>query len=96
MKGWYFVGITHISQKSLGHMGIRLLLLIFLAWLIWWLFKPLFQNRGKLEPKAAKEIEDMVRCTHCQVNLPKQEALELDGHYFCNTEHRQQYEEGQK
>ena len=96
MKGWYFGAITHFSQKSLGQMGIRLLLLIFLAWLIWWLFKPLFQNRTNPEQKTTKEIEDMVRCEYCQVNQPKQEALEVDGQYFCNLEHRQLYEDEKK
>ncbi len=32
--------------------------------------------------------EDMVRCTYCGVHLPKNEALKVDGHYYCNESHR--------
>jgi uncharacterized protein len=31
--------------------------------------------------------EDMVRCTYCGVHLPKNEALMVDGHYYCNETH---------
>ena len=77
-------------------MGIRLLLLLFLAWLIWWLFKPLFQSKSKPEHSSSKAIEDMVRCEHCQVNLPKPEALEAEGHFFCSPEHKDHYQQQQK
>ena len=78
-------------------MGLtRLLLLMFLAWLVWWLFKPLFRRAPPPQQTRQVGVEDTVRCLFCQVNLPKQEALEQDGEYFCNTEHRQHYQEQQK
>lgn len=72
-------------------MGIRLLLLLLLAWLIWWVFKPLFQRRPRTTQDESKTIEDMVRCEYCRINLPKPEAIEEDGRFFCNEEHRQAY-----
>ena len=32
--------------------------------------------------------EHMVACTHCGVNLPRSEALEEDGQFYCSEEHR--------
>lgn len=33
-------------------------------------------------------VEDMVRCAHCGVHLPRSEGVEADGQFFCSTEHR--------
>ena len=35
--------------------------------------------------------EDMVRCAHCGVHLPKGESVQADGHFFCGAEHRDAY-----
>ncbi len=32
--------------------------------------------------------EDMVRCHHCGVHLPRSESLGSDGQSFCSEEHR--------
>jgi len=32
--------------------------------------------------------EPMVPCAHCGVNLPRSEALEAAGRFFCSEEHR--------
>ena len=32
--------------------------------------------------------EHMVACTHCGVNLPRSEALEESGQFYCSEEHR--------
>ena len=32
--------------------------------------------------------ETMVPCAHCGVNLPRSEALEAAGRFFCSEEHR--------
>jgi len=34
-------------------------------------------------PQAA-----LVRCAHCDVHLPRGEALEHAGHFYCSEEHR--------
>lgn len=32
--------------------------------------------------------EDMVRCAHCGVHLPKSESILVHGAFFCSEEHR--------
>jgi uncharacterized protein len=32
--------------------------------------------------------EDMVRCAHCGVHLPKGESILAGGNFFCGAEHR--------
>jgi len=38
--------------------------------------------------KPASKDEDMVRCHHCGVHLPRSESLGIDGQSFCSEEHR--------
>ncbi len=37
-----------------------------------------------------KEVEDMVRCRVCGVNLPRSEAILSRGRFYCSQEHRNQ------
>ena len=37
-----------------------------------------------------KEVEDMVRCRVCGVNLPRSEAILSHGRFYCSQEHRKQ------
>jgi uncharacterized protein len=37
--------------------------------------------------KTPKELEHMVRCEHCQIYLPRSEALMAGGHIFCSRDH---------
>ena len=47
------------------------------------LLRPRNRNRGRDAP-----AEDMVACEHCGVNLPRSEALEAGGRYYCSEDHR--------
>jgi uncharacterized protein len=38
--------------------------------------------------KPTGSEEDMVRCAHCGVHLPRSESLLSKGNYFCGSEHR--------
>lgn len=38
--------------------------------------------------RAATSSEDMVRCAHCGVHLPKSEGYLSQGRFFCSDEHR--------
>ena len=49
----------------------------------------LIRSYRKQAPQdKAIAAEDMVRCAHCGVHLPKGESVEADGQFFCNAEHR--------
>jgi uncharacterized protein len=51
-----------------------------------------FLIRGMMRPgggrRAPPQVERMVPCGHCGVNLPQSEALESGGRFFCSEEHR--------
>ncbi|HEY5993267.1 MAG TPA: PP0621 family protein [Gallionellaceae bacterium] len=42
------------------------------------------------EPPA--RAEDMVRCVHCGVHLPRSESIMAGGKFFCSEEHRRAHQ----
>ena len=38
-------------------------------------------------PPASKGVEQMVRCAHCGIYLPRSEALMSNNHTWCSLEH---------
>jgi uncharacterized protein len=75
----------------------RIYILIALAVIVVWLAVR-YVRRKNIEsqppPNAADqqakqaESEDMVRCAHCNVHLPKSESSTSQGKFFCSDEHR--------
>ena len=45
-------------------------------------------TRGQVEEPRIKGDEDMVRCRHCGVHLPRSESLGTGDALFCSEEHR--------
>jgi len=66
----------------------RLLLLIAIAIVVFMLFKSYRKNASQQDKTIT---DDMVRCTHCGLHLPKAESIQADGHFFCSAEHRDAY-----
>lgn len=68
----------------------KLLLIVGVTILIVYLLKRSARGGGQVGgPKPDKEVEDMVRCRVCGVNLPRSEALMSRGQVYCCEEHRQ-------
>ncbi len=66
----------------------RLLFLIAIAVVVYLLLR----SFRKEESKPGDPVtEDMVRCAHCGVHLPKGESILAGGNYFCGKEHREAY-----
>ena len=67
----------------------RILLLLFIAFLIYLIFRGFFraQTRKKGEPPMARsaKCEDMVTCARCGVNLPRSEARDEAGRLVCHN-----------
>jgi hypothetical protein len=63
----------------------RILFWLLIAVLAWWFVKGLTKKRVQDDPKPAQTAggEDMVRCDRCGVNMPRSEAREEGGKYFC-------------
>jgi uncharacterized protein len=66
----------------------RLFLLIAIAVVVYLLIKSYRRNVPKQDNPVA---EDMVRCAHCGVHLPKSESILAGGNFFCCAEHRDVY-----
>ena len=70
---------------------IKFLLLALGVWVIYRIFKgygrSLKQDQTPSTPAEASE--DMVRCAHCGVHLPRSESIVSQGEFFCSNEHRQ-------
>jgi len=63
----------------------RLLFLFAIVAVVYLLFRSYRKNVSSQDRTVA---EDMVRCAHCGVHLPRGESLRADGKDFCSAEHR--------
>lgn len=68
----------------------RLLLLVVIFVAIYWLIKSYRRQMRKDQPsgEAPGHAEDMVRCAHCGVHLPKHESIVAGDEYYCSEAHR--------
>jgi uncharacterized protein len=70
---------------------LLLLLIVAVAW--WWRSR---QSNSDDAPQAgqpaAPEQLDMVRCSHCGMHVPGNEAVTGEKGLYCSTNHRQQSE----
>jgi uncharacterized protein len=51
----------------------------------WWRIKHSALSRDERE---RPQVETMVRCEVCGLNLPQSEAIGADGRWYCGEEHR--------
>ena len=72
----------------------KLILLALIGLLIYWILKSYARNaqRSADKPPTTSEVEDMVRCAQCGVNLPKSESILSQGNFFCSDEHRKLFQ----
>lgn len=64
----------------------RLLMLLVIVAVIYLLIRS-FRKKADVEQDETV-TEDMVRCAHCGVHLPRSESIQADGKFYCSTEHR--------
>lgn len=65
----------------------KILLLIVVVWVVFLLIKR-YQHSLKATDSPPKPVEDMVKCAHCSVNLPRGEAIYTQGDFYCTAEHQ--------
>lgn len=63
----------------------RLIFLIAIVAVAYLLIKSF--RKGEVKNDGDK-VEDMVRCAHCGVHLPRGESIQAEGLFFCSAEHR--------
>ena len=66
----------------------RIILLILIAFAIYWLFRAFLRSQSKddrppADPAATPIAEDMITCTRCGVNLPRSESRDEAGALVC-------------
>jgi uncharacterized protein len=65
----------------------KLIFLVLGIVLAWWVLKWYRKSMTRKEPPPAGAAEDMVRCAHCGVHLPRSESHASSGRFFCSDEH---------
>jgi uncharacterized protein len=65
----------------------RLLFLAVIAAVVYWLLKS-YRNQLPKDEGSSGQAEDMVRCVHCGVHLPKNESILAGNEYYCSEAHR--------
>jgi len=64
----------------------KLLLLLVAVVVLYFLVRDFVRKRGG--SASPPPVEAMVACAHCGINVPRSEALEAKGRFFCSEEHR--------
>lgn len=71
-------------------MVLRLLLILIafvvLLRLLGW--RPPAERRATRETPVPPPSAELVRCARCGLHLPRVQALDRDGHWYCSAEHR--------
>ncbi len=64
----------------------KLILIVLAFALAWWVLRSYRRSLTREEPPAGA-AEDMVRCAHCGVHLPRSESHAGGEKLFCSEEH---------
>lgn len=71
----------------------KIILLALGVFAAWWILKSYLRKAARdAAPAPAPRAEDMVRCEHCGVHLPRSEGLAVDDRHYCGEEHRRLHE----
>ena len=65
----------------------KLIFLVLVVALAWWILKSYRKSLPLDAPPRAAAPEDMVRCAHCGVHLPRSECHVSDEKSYCSEEH---------
>lgn len=73
-----------------GAYVIKILVLIVVGFVVWALIRNYQRSLNKPTARTdERAVENMVKCAHCGVNLPRSEAIYSGGDFFCTPEHKQ-------
>lgn len=71
-------------------MGLfRLIIILAIIYLGYRLYLSWQKSKKKPKPEPPKQVENMVRCHHCDLHIPETDAIEHDGQYYCSQKHLQ-------
>jgi len=68
---------------------IRLIIIGLVIWLLYRAVQRMLNKPAQQEqPRRRVTSHDMVKCAHCGIHIPRNEALEHNGDFYCSPEHR--------
>ena len=65
-----------------------LILLGVVVWVIWWLRTKRNDTDKTQDPSGQQAPQTMVRCAHCDLHLPQNDAVQGSLGVYCSTAHR--------
>jgi uncharacterized protein len=68
----------------------KIIFLVLAVLLVYWVLKS-YRKRVDRRGAPPGTGEDMVRCDHCGIHLPRSESLTTRGQFFCSADHQQQH-----
>lgn len=69
-------------------MGLpRLILLAALAAAAYWLWKKVKTLSADTADERLQKTTQMVRCVHCNLHLPQDDAIRHNNQWYCSKEH---------
>ncbi|MCW5619392.1 MAG: hypothetical protein KIS65_09310 [Nitrosomonas sp.] len=81
----------------------KLVFFLIIAALVYWLIKARAPEETENTDEETEEstenntspkaLEEMVRCVHCGVHLPRSESVTSQGEFFCCNEHRLEHKD---
>jgi uncharacterized protein len=70
-----------------------ILLLVLGLLLVYWILRSYRRRVERPGAQApARGSEDMVRCDHCGIHLPRSESITTRGRYYCTPEHQREHD----
>ena len=77
----------------------KLAFFLIIAVLVYWIIKTRSPeetqtpDENQAENETPKSLEEMVRCAHCGVHLPRSESVTSQGEFFCCNDHRLEHKD---
>ncbi|MEO8991417.1 MAG: PP0621 family protein [Nitrosospira sp.] len=73
----------------MGRLLFFALIVVFFIWVIRGYRRAIKKQQEEAHNTSSSiEGEDMVRCIHCGVHLPRSESIASEDKFFCSDEHR--------
>jgi len=66
---------------------IRILVIALVVWLLIRMLRNWMDRKAVKRSTTPEQINTVVRCAHCGLHIPQQEAIQVEGHYYCCKEH---------
>ena len=71
---------------------IRLVIFLLILGVVWFMVRNYLNKlRKQQQDDTPPQVARIVKCRHCALHLPENEALQHSGQWFCSQDHKQAY-----